>query len=157
MGQSQKQSQQYQNNTTTTISNNTTTTNTPHTTQPWREDVPCQRFISHGPWQKYFEVKLNNSDDSEGNEIQAGSWQQAQNQIFLIISTTSKTMRQQTGNGLGSRDPSPWLRRTGWLTHLGGLVWADLHPLLEKPDEKEQPVGHIMWETLQQVLEISHG
>ncbi|KAL7940369.1 hypothetical protein V8C42DRAFT_362775 [Trichoderma barbatum] len=74
--------------------------------QPWRTNVRCQRLFKGGSGSFWFEVLGSPSSPSSA---------------ALFKARTAKAIAEGS-----NYEPSPWLERTGWVTHLQGLNYQKL-------------------------------
>ena len=107
---------------------------------PWRSGVQYQRFFTHGPKSGFFEVRR--AQDSSV-PIPKSVWvifQEKAAKEFQRVEEISQRKIEATDE---SREPNPWLRRTGWARHLGGFDRVKMRDLVRPVGEDEPELGAI--------------
>jgi len=87
--------------------------------RPWQNGIHCQRIFKQGPKSGYFEV-LPESDV----EAEPATWAKAQKIINDGLAKVEEKQRRKIEAADESKEPNPWLRRTGWARHLAGLRYT---------------------------------
>ena len=124
-----------------------------HREYPWRTEVPCQRFFTHGRYQQYFEV------------IPPASATSSHSPRIPDVSPTEAAVRSQlaafdaaaivAAAAVSPEEPAevhPWLQRTRWIPYLQGMDREAVQPLVELPGP-EEPVLLAVAASLRRILQ----
>ena len=113
-------------------------------TYPWRENVHCQRFFTHGARQEYFEVAQEtiNSQDAGNIPFQAigrpNIAQKGQKELERIRDKQEAIASQQAiAQPEQMSDANPWLERVEWAHYLAGFTFEEMIPWAELPKDDE--------------------
>jgi hypothetical protein len=117
---------------------------------PWRENVHCQRFFTHGARQEYFEMaaEIPNSQD-EGNvpseaTVRSSISEKGQQELERIREKQEAIASQQAvAQPEQMSDANPWLERVEWAHHLAGFTFEEMIPWAELPREDESELQRI--------------
>ena len=111
-------------------------------TYPWRENVHCQRFFTHGARQEYFEVAQEtiNSQDAGNIPFQAigrpNIAQKGQKELERIRDKQEAIASQQAiAQPEQMSDANPWLERVEWAHYLAGFTFEEMIPWAELPKD----------------------
>lgn len=118
---------------------------------PWRGGVLCQRFFKQGPKSGFFEVGRGRMSREADAQSQGSQWMKVEGMIDTGMERVEDLLRRKIQATDGSKEPNPWLRRTGWARHLGGLDREELRALvapLEQEGEAELRVIHRAFQLL---------
>ena len=102
---------------------------------PWRSGVKYQRFFKQGAKSGFFEV--GRAIQSEQVVQVKSIWeifQEKASHEFCRIEDIQARKIEATDE---SKEPNPWLRRTGWARHLGGFDQVKMRDLVRPADENE--------------------
>ena len=105
---------------------------------PWRSGVLCQQFFAQGHKSGYFEVGRNTRTDRTSVQPQS-QWEKLEKAIDKGMSRVEEAQHRKIEAIDESREPNPWLRRTGWARHLGGFDREKLRELVRPVDKEEEP------------------
>jgi superfamily II DNA helicase RecQ len=123
--------------------------------RPWTDGVSCQRFFIHGPRQEYFEVQpADRPAADETLQTTSSKWDQARRQLTQSWNAVQAAQERTIREGQPD-EVNPWLERTGWEPYLAGLDHAPLVRCVTKPDEEEEPVNSIIWQTMGELIQYS--
>lgn len=107
---------------------------------PWRSGVHCQHFFVRGPGAQFFEVQAAESSPA----IPSGDvdLEAAKTELKQVMQQAEEEARRQITEPEEAREPNPWLRRVGWVEHLGAFDRGELRALVVpvKDDEPELEV-----------------
>jgi hypothetical protein len=106
---------------------------------PWIS-VHCQQFFPKGSGSAFFEVQAAGSRPAiPSGDVDLEAIKKRLNQE---IQQAEEEARRQITEPEESREPNPWLRRVGWVEHLGTLDRKELRALIApvKDDEPELEV-----------------
>jgi hypothetical protein len=123
------------------------------TSRPWTDGVSCQRFFIHGPRQEYFEVQAADqpAENNETPETAESKWNQARAQLTQSWNAVQAAQERAIREGRPD-EVNPWLERTGWEPYLAGLNHKQLVRCVTKPDEEEEPVNWVIWQTMGELI-----
>jgi hypothetical protein len=102
---------------------------------PWRTGVHCQHFFVRGPGAQYFEVR----PQATSQHIPPGDsgFAAAKQELAAALERADEEERRQIREPEESREPNPWLRRVGWVSHLAGLDRQEMRKLVSGVSEDE--------------------
>ena len=66
-------------------------------------------------------------------------WEKMQENISAGMHSVDEAERRIIKDTDGSREPNPWLKRTGWARYLGGLDQVKMRDLVRPADEHDDP------------------
>ena len=105
---------------------------------PWRTGVHCQHFFVRGPGAQYFEVaEVQSSAESADEQSQDYGFTAARQELEKELKEEDEKSRRQITEPEESREPNPWLRRVGWVSHLARLDCKELKELVALVEEDE--------------------
>ena len=107
---------------------------------PWRARVHCQHFFVRGPGAQFFEVQAAESSPvMPSGDVDLDT---AKTALKQAMQQAEEEARRQITEPEEAREPNPWLRRMGWVEHLGALDLKELRALVApvKDDEPELDV-----------------
>ena len=107
---------------------------------PWRAGVHCQHFFVRGPGAQFFEVQaVESSTVVPSGDVDLDV---AKAELKQAIQQAEEEARRQITEPEEAREPNPWLRRVGWVEHLGAFDRTELRALVApvKDDEPELDV-----------------
>ncbi|KAH6702795.1 hypothetical protein BKA61DRAFT_704075 [Leptodontidium sp. MPI-SDFR-AT-0119] len=107
---------------------------------PWRTGVHCQHFFVRGPGAQYFEVQAEGSSSAvPSGDVDLDA---AKTALKQAMQQAEEEARRQITEPEEAREPNPWLRRVGWVEHLGAFDRKELRELVApvKDDEPELDV-----------------
>jgi superfamily II DNA helicase RecQ len=107
---------------------------------PWRIGVHCQHFFVRGPGAQFFEVQpAEFSPAMPPGDVDLDA---AKTALKQAMQQADDEARRQITAPEEAREPNPWLRRVGWVEHLGALDPKGLRALVApvKDDEPELDV-----------------
>jgi len=105
---------------------------------PWRTNVHCQRFFIQGPKSGYFEVGRVVAASREPRMMsRADQFEAKKNELSEAIEKKEEEEDRKISEPDEAKEPSPWLRRVGWVSHLEGLDPKQLRKLMAPPRDEE--------------------
>jgi hypothetical protein len=112
--------------------------------QPWAENVTCQRFFKTGGFQRYFKVEQKTTQTQEQLETAQLVVRVAKNTFKKKKLAREEALKQQVIDGRYDRySEKSWLERTGWAQHLAGLEPTWLAELIRTPDQKKKKLAQV--------------
>ena len=103
---------------------------------PWISGVHCQHFFTRGTGAEYFEVvRFSETQQTSPGEVDE-VWE-AEQQIIEAMEAQADKEAQAIQESDEGREPSPWLNRVGWISHLVGLDREKVRALAEPAGEEE--------------------
>jgi len=106
---------------------------------PWIS-VHCQQFFSKGSGSAFFEVQAAESSPAiPSRDVDLDA---AKTALKQAMQQAEEEARRQITESEEAREPNPWLRRVGWVEHLGAFDRKELQELVApvKDDEPELDV-----------------
>ncbi|KAM3067126.1 hypothetical protein ACMFMG_011681 [Clarireedia jacksonii] len=106
---------------------------------PWRSGVHCQHFFVRGPGAQYFEVQAAGSRPA----IPPGEvdWEAIKQQLKQEMQQAEEEARHPITEPEEACEPNPWLRRVGWVEHLGALDRKELREWVAPVQDDEPELG----------------
>ncbi|OBT70934.1 hypothetical protein VF21_10104 [Pseudogymnoascus sp. 05NY08] len=112
----------------------------------WRTGAHCQRFFKQGPKSRYFEVQPVETEPRPTPRM--ASWTDqfkvAKQEMQRAFEKAEEEENRKIKETDEAKEPSPWLRRVGCITHLAGVDWKEVREFVEPVDEKDEPHLAIM-------------
>ena len=103
---------------------------------PWRSGVHCQHFFVRGPGAQYFEIQAEGSSPAmPSGDVDLDA---AKTELKRAILQAEEEARRQITEPEEAREPNPWLRRVGWVEHLGAFDRKELRALVA-PVQDDEP------------------
>ena len=112
---------------------------------PWRSGVLYQRFFVQGPKSGFFEVGRGRVEE-ENNPAPESQWDRVERLIDHGRARVAARERRRIAAIDESKEPSPWLRFTGWPEHLGRFDPVELQLLVRPPKPGQERELHIVYE-----------
>jgi len=111
-------------------------------TYPWRANVHCQRFFTHGPRQEYFEVAPQDPSPDDTNPsapaVPASNMaRDGQHELERIQQKQAELASRQAVAQPEMSDTNPWLERVEWAHHLAGFTFEEMIPWAVLPRDDE--------------------
>jgi hypothetical protein len=100
---------------------------------PWRGGVHCQHFFARRPGAQYFEVRGAAQEARRGDT----GFEAAKEELERALKQAEEDERRQITEPEESKEPSGWLWRMGWDSHLEGFDPKELRAFRAPPDEDE--------------------
>jgi hypothetical protein len=104
---------------------------------PWRTGVHCQHFFVRGPGAQYFEVSSSMNEPASDLSSETTQFQTKKQMLLEAIRKAQEEEDRQITEPDEAKEPSPWLRRTGWASHLEGLDKKKLRTLVAAASDDE--------------------
>ena len=102
---------------------------------PWRTGVHCQHFFVRGPGAQYFEVQAEGSSSAmPPGDVDLDI---AKTALKQAMQQADEEQRRQITEPEEAREPNPWLRRVGWVEHLGAFDRGELQALVAPVTDDE--------------------
>jgi hypothetical protein len=105
---------------------------------PWRSGVSYQRFFVQGPKSGFFEVGRGVEDQLSG-EAEETRWEKLEKAIDDGMLKVDDVQQRKIKATDESKEPNPWLRRTGWTRHLGDFDREELRALVRPVEAEKEP------------------
>jgi RecQ family ATP-dependent DNA helicase len=103
---------------------------------PWRARVHCQHFFVRGPGAQFFEVQAAESSPvMPSGDVDLDT---AKTALKQAMQQAEEEARRQITEPEEAREPNPWLRRVGWVEHLGAFDRKELRALVA-PVQDDEP------------------
>ncbi|KAK4552367.1 hypothetical protein LTR86_010381 [Recurvomyces mirabilis] len=127
--------------------------------QPWTSNVTCQTFFRQPDWLHYFQVTLPEGETTQGpSRDEAGDFFASQHlDIHQTQEETLEAANIVEGFDRHRSTVVPWLQATGIAQHVQGLRKDQIHTAVSLPGEGEDPVLHIIVESMQGILKTAHS
>ena len=117
---------------------------------PWRSGVSYQRFFVQGPKSGFFEVR--GTGDQLSGEAEETQWQKLEKAIDHGMLKVDDVQRRKIKATDESKEPNPWLRRTGWARHLGRFDREELRALVRPVEAEKEPELVTVHKAFQQLI-----
>jgi len=118
---------------------------------PWRTGVQYQRFFVQGAKSRFFEVGRGAGDPSSG-EAEGTRWETLEKAIDHGMSKVDDVQQRKIKATDESKEPNPWLRRTGWARHLGRFDREELRALVRPVDPEKDPELVVVHKAFHQLI-----
>ncbi|KAK0263154.1 hypothetical protein LTR35_017583 [Friedmanniomyces endolithicus] len=126
----------------------------------WTTNVGCQTFFQHPKWLRYFQVTVDTSSEPEETEQsrhqQSDFFATQRADIALGREDAVRAANYVEGFDQHHSTVVPWLQTTGIADHVCGLRKNQIQSAVTLPNEKDEPILHIIAVAMQDVLETAH-
>ena len=115
-------------------------------TVPWQTGIHCQRFFKQGHKSQYFEVQPVGTGPRPTPRMasRTDQFKAAKQEMQRAFKKAEEEENRRIKETDEAKEPSPWLRRVGCITHLAGVDRKEVREFVEPVDEKEEPHLAIM-------------
>jgi len=127
--------------------------------RPWRCNCACQRFFKVGKWQRYFEVKANDSDVRDESFVnhQYNFFRSQEDDIVQAERDAAEYSNRVQGFDEHRSAVVPWLRETGIVDHLGGLKKDEIKAAIALPSPEDNSDLRRIVDATESMLREAHS